>query len=142
MRMRRTASLLPAVLLIASCNLQKPLIEGPFRFAVMYGLVASEAGVGLAGVRVALQPDPEGQCPATRNRRGDVAPTVATTDAAGRFRVSVVQGKNFESACVWIEVTPPAALGVRDTSISVGPVRFTLRDASDSVRTDVTLAAR
>jgi hypothetical protein len=110
--------------------------------SVVYGRVLSEAGTAASGARIVLRPDPNGQCPAQQQHSPSVAEVQTSTGADGTFRAEVVlsagAGVTLETSCVRLDITPPTSAGLRDTSVSVGPVRFT-RVLTDSVRADIVL---
>jgi len=70
----------------------------------------------------------------------DTGPSgAAQTDASGHYRMSLAQGLELDSACVFVEFRAPQGSGLRDTVI--GPLRLSLRYAApfDSTTLDVTL---
>jgi hypothetical protein len=114
-------------------------------WAVVYGTVSSAGGSPAAGVWVTMRAELEGACPATAHTNVNVATYEAFSDDEGKFRAEVRNDRwphvQVEDFCVHLVITPDPLSGLRDTALSVGPVRFS-PTVTDSVRADVVLQPR
>lgn len=112
---------------------------------VVYGRIVSQAGTAAAGAGIVLRPDPNGQCPAQEQPSPGVAEIQTSTRTDGTFRADIVLsagiGVSLETSCVRLDITSPASAGLKDTSVSVGPLRFTAT-VTDSVRADIVLQSQ
>jgi hypothetical protein len=129
---------------LLACQVDGPVTLVPVS-AVVYGTVVAVSGQAVPGVRIEMRLDPEGRCPALEQTNVNVGTIETMTDEEGAFRTEVLHAISLddplEATCVRLVVSPPLPAGLRDTAISVGPVRFT-RFVTDSVRAEIVLQAR
>lgn len=134
---------LPFWLLLALSGCMTETVTVVPLWAVVYGTVRSEAGSPVPGVRITMRAELEGACPATAHTNVNVATYEAISDGGGYFRAEVKNDRwphvQVEDFCVHLVITPDPLSGLRDTAMSVGPVRFS-PTVTDSVRADVILS--
>ncbi len=132
---RYGGALLVAYLSLGSCKRNDSLTDdfGPW-VTVAYGTVTGPTGTALTGasVKAVIPIDADCMRPVPG---GDT--TVATTDAAGRYRVVVGSFPTPVKVCLSITVTPTAATGLAPRSRLVPNAARISRALSDSARIDV-----
>jgi hypothetical protein len=136
----------PFIALVLAAGCHRNITEGGAELrilrGVVYGNVSAQTGAGVSGVGIDLRPDPNGGCPAQDELSPNVATVQAVTGADGAFRAEVFLAVGTEisvqSSCVRLDIAPTPSAGLRDTSVSVGPVQF-MRTVSDSVHAGIVL---
>ena len=133
-----------AVVALVGCLTDETVTLRPGQ-AVVYGTVRSVSGSPVPDVWVAMRVDNTAACPATENTNVNVGTFDTYADAAGAFRVEVHYDlwpqDRTRDFCVHLVVTAPIHENLRDTALSVGPLRFTAT-VTDSVRADIVLQPR
>jgi hypothetical protein len=141
--MRSQQVLLLVTTLLPGCLTDETVVLTPIR-AVVYGTVTSDVEFPVSGIRVAMKADPV-DCPATDLSYVNVGTFEAFTDSNGGFRSEVIYllwpNEERRDFCLHMAITPPSFSGLRDTTVSIGPLHFS-SSISDSIRADIVLQPR
>ena len=124
--------------LLGACEILNPVgtcaCDIPAPFDIIYGVVVAPGGAAVSGAMVHADVGPPG-CQST------LMAETRHTDAAGRYRLLVMETGNYAEQCIRLVAVAPPGSGWRDSDTLRLTLATPVSHPADSVRYDLALRA-